>query len=106
MHRDARNFSAPTTFWPARWLIAEGAEAKPAGFVHDPNAFVPFSFGPSNCVGKNLALQEMRMALVHLVHRLRFRFADGYDAALYEREWKDKFVAEVGKLPVLVEVRE
>ncbi|GJE99305.1 cytochrome P450 [Phanerochaete sordida] len=106
VHRDARYFSAPGTFWPERWLAAEGAAARPAGFVHDANAWVPFSFGPSNCVGKALALQEMRMVLCHLVRRLRFRFADGYDPAQYERDLEDRFVASVGRLPVVVEARD
>ncbi|GJE99306.1 cytochrome P450 [Phanerochaete sordida] len=106
VHRDARNFSHPDTFWPERWLIAEGAQAQPAGFVHNANAWVPFSFGPSNCVGKNLALQEMRMLVCHLVQRLRFRFADGYDPAQYERDMEDRFVVTVGRLPVVVERRD
>ena len=108
LHRDPRYFSHPDTFWPERWLIAEGLEPAPAGekFVHNPNAFIPFSFGPSNCVGKNLALQEMRMVLVHLMHRFSFRFADNYDPEQYERNIEDRFVVSVGRLPVVVEERD
>ena len=106
VHRDPRNFSQPDTFWPDRWLIAEGLQAHTGEkLVHDANAWVPFSFGPSNCVGKNLALQEMRTVLCHLIQRLIFRFADGYDPAQYERDHEDRFVTAVGRLPVVIEVR-
>jgi len=105
MQRDARNFSHPDTFWPDRWLVAEGLQPKKEGFVHDPNAFVPFSFGPYNCVGKNLALQEMRAVLCLMVQKIEFSFEEGWDPRKYEREMKDKFVMEVGRLPVNVKVR-
>nr|BAL05148.1 cytochrome P450 [Phanerodontia chrysosporium] len=109
VHRDPRYFSRPEAFWPDRWLIAEGLQAHAAGdepFVHNPNAWTPFSFGPSNCVGKNLALQEMRMLLVHLMHRLTVRLADGWDPAQYERDMEDRFVFSIGRLPVVVERRD
>nr|BAL05147.1 cytochrome P450 [Phanerodontia chrysosporium] len=106
IHRDPRNFSHPEMFWPDRWLIAEGLQECVDGkLVHNPNAWLPFSFGPSNCVGKNLALQEMRMLVCHLVQRFNFRFADGYDPAQYERDWQDRFVVMIGQLPVMIERR-
>lgn len=63
MHRDPRYWSQPDTFWPERWAIAEGLLPVPEGFVHNPNAFIPFSFGPANCVGKNLAMLNMRTVM-------------------------------------------
>lgn len=55
--RDPRNFSpSPDLFWPDRWLIAQGLQPAPTGFVHNGTAFIPFSFGPSNCAGKPLAM--------------------------------------------------
>ncbi|OBZ71623.1 hypothetical protein A0H81_08343 [Grifola frondosa] len=64
VHRDPRNFYPSTdAFWPDRWLIAAGQKGQqfPENFVHNAAAFIPFSYGPENCVGKALALQEMRM---------------------------------------------
>ena len=106
VHRDARNFSYPETFWPERWLIAEGLEPSGEKIVHNPNAFVPFSFGPYNCVGKNIAMQEMRVLICHLIQKLRFRIADPSDFAKFEREAKDQFVYVVGELRVVVERRD
>ena len=72
MHHDPRNFSpAPDTFLPERWLIASGDAsaakqlpsflAHSSTFVRNEEAFIPFSYGPVNCVGKNLAQQEIRI---------------------------------------------
>ncbi|KIP08940.1 hypothetical protein PHLGIDRAFT_68457 [Phlebiopsis gigantea 11061_1 CR5-6] len=106
VHRDARNFSHPDTFWPERWLIAEGLQEHTGPFVHNPNAWIPFSFGPSNCVGKNLAMEEMRELLCHFVQKLRVRVPEGVDITEYERQMEDRFVFSIGHLPVVIERRD
>ena len=108
MQRDPRNFSQPETFWPDRWLIAEGLQAAPEKLklTHNPNAFAPFSFGPGICVGKNLALQEMRIVVVHLMQKLRVRFADDFEPNEWDSQVEDINVMELGKLKVIVERRE
>jgi len=112
VHRDPRNFAPHTTsFWPDRFLIASGEmKAADAGidertFVHNAAAFVPFSFGPANCVGKNLALQEMRMAVCLVMQRLELRFAPGFDPNSYEQNLRDFFVIKKPELLVDVELR-
>lgn len=116
LHRDPRNFSHPDTFWPERWLAAEGAigpdgavkdlvfEGKP--LTHNLMAFIPFSTGPSNCVGKNLAMQEMRTFICCFVQRFHVRFADAYDPARFEESMEDKFVTKLGELPCMLERRD
>ncbi|PSS01016.1 hypothetical protein PHLCEN_2v4082 [Hermanssonia centrifuga] len=106
VHRDARNFSYPEKFWPERWLIAEGLQDSPEKITHNPNAFIPFSFGPSNCVGKNLALQEMRMLVCHFMQKLDARFPDGWNPDEWEGDLEDKLVTKLGHLPVIVERRD
>ncbi|PIL25572.1 cytochrome P450 [Ganoderma sinense ZZ0214-1] len=123
IHRDARNFTFPESFWPERWLIAPGhlaladaplpsplpepsADNKgKAAFVHNEQAFLPFSVGPMNCPGKALAMQEMRMVVAALVQRFRMRLRDGWDAAFYEREIRDYFNATRPRVPVVLEKR-
>ncbi|KIJ62772.1 hypothetical protein HYDPIDRAFT_41487 [Hydnomerulius pinastri MD-312] len=115
LHRDPRNFSPiPDVFWPERWLSPEERQSfgypdsknlEKAPFVHNTAAFVPFSFGPANCVGKNLAYQEMRTVICMMIQRLEFRFAEGYDPESWERDLKDYFVATKGKLPVVLSPR-
>ncbi|KAF9651179.1 cytochrome P450 [Thelephora ganbajun] len=106
LHRDPRNFSPFTDeFWPERWLIAQSSMELPssipkADFVHNTAAFIPFSCGPANCIGKPLAILELRMAAVSILQNLDVRFEDGY-ARTWEDEWKDHFVLMTGKLPVV-----
>ncbi|PLN85917.1 putative cytochrome P450 monooxygenase [Aspergillus taichungensis] len=55
--RSAANFSQPDTFIPERWL-----EDPDGQFSSDQkDAFQPFSYGPRNCIGKNLAYAEMKL---------------------------------------------
>ena len=78
LHRDPRFFSpAPDTFLPSRWLST--GDGAPAGNVLDRTAFIPFSYGPANCVGRQLARMEMRMVVCLLVQTFDFAFADGFD---------------------------
>ncbi|KAF8265715.1 high nitrogen upregulated cytochrome P450 monooxygenase 2 [Lactarius quietus] len=72
IHRDPRNFHTPEAFLPERWL----STGSPAG-EHNTAAFFPFSYGPANCAGKNLALLEMRMLLCWVLRRFRFSEAPG-----------------------------
>ncbi|TBU46359.1 high nitrogen upregulated cytochrome P450 monooxygenase 2 [Dichomitus squalens] len=110
LHHDPRNFSPKTdSFWPDRWLIAsseqkfEGAPGEE--FVHNTAAFLPFSYGPANCVGKGLAMQELRMVLCLLVQKLHLRLADGWDPKVYDEQILEWLVMIKPYLPVVVERR-
>ncbi|KAL0070487.1 hypothetical protein AAF712_002319 [Marasmius tenuissimus] len=52
-----------------------GTDGLPKGL----DAFIPFSYGPANCVGKNLAKLEMMMVLTMLLQKFDFEFAQGFD---------------------------
>ncbi|RDL42248.1 uncharacterized protein BP5553_02227 [Venustampulla echinocandica] len=55
------NFTRPWDFVPERWL-------GDAEFKDDKGKVVqPFSVGPRNCIGRNLAFAEMRLILARLV---------------------------------------
>ncbi|CAK5277510.1 unnamed protein product [Mycena citricolor] len=90
LHRSAENFDDPDTFKPQRWLSPESAEK------HNPLAFIPFSFGSANCVGKNLAWREMIMVSAALIHTFDIRFAKDFAGA---EEWSnhlhDQFVTNI-----------
>ena len=100
IQRDARNFYRPDAFLPERWL-SEGA---PAG-EHNTDAFFPFSYGPANCVGKNLALMEMRMLLTWVLRRFRFSSAPGVTCDEWEGGIKDWFAVRQDALLVSVSLR-
>ena len=105
VHRDPRYFSRPDEFFPDRWLIAEGLQEYDGELVHTPNAFVPFSFGPRNCVGKNLALLEMKMLVTHMMQKLNLRFQTGFEPSTWEHTMQDRFTLSLGEMPIVVERR-
>jgi len=98
--RDPRYFHTPEAFLPQRWL-SKGA---PAG-EHDTAAFIPFSHGPTMCVGKNLALMEMRMVVCWVLRRFRFSKAPGVDYAEWERKIQDWYLVHQEPLVVNVSLR-
>ena len=68
-YRSTRNFKNPDHFDPERWLGAEE-------YKDDNRAvFQPFSFGPRNCLGKNLAYAEMRLILAKMVSAFDWELA-------------------------------
>ncbi|KAL5489841.1 hypothetical protein ACEPAI_4673 [Sanghuangporus weigelae] len=100
-HRDERYFSpSPNSFIPERWLDLDNNK-----FTTNAAAFIPFSAGRANCVGKNLALMEMRMVVATIVQKFDMRFAEGYDPLKWEEDLKEFFVMKVGKLPVVLHAR-
>ncbi|KAJ7167773.1 cytochrome P450 [Mycena filopes] len=102
LHRDPRYFSpSPEKFMPERWLAAKDDP----NFIINEDAYIPFSSGPANCVGKNFALLEMRMVLAYLLQAFEMRLADGYDKEEYEAELEDYFVLHKGRLPVVLTSR-
>lgn len=74
--------------------------------MHNANALLAFSSGPANCVGKNLALLEMRMVVSGIMQRFDLSFEEGWDRKLWLRDLKDVFVSRMGRLPVRLVPRE
>ncbi|KAL5532679.1 hypothetical protein ACEPAF_4453 [Sanghuangporus sanghuang] len=88
LHRDSRYFSPfPDSFIPDRWLDVNREK-----FTTNTAAYIPFSTGPANCVGKNLALLEMRMAVATIVQRFDMKFASGYDPCKREEDLQDFYI--------------
>ncbi|KAI0319719.1 high nitrogen upregulated cytochrome P450 monooxygenase 2 [Amylostereum chailletii] len=119
IQRDARNFSNPDAFLPERWMPVVNNDTPSAGLpastspmpsspkhtsVHNPAAFIPFSYGPRNCVGKNLALTEARMLIAYVVSR--FDFHPVGEEGSWEDTLSDYFTFQKGALPMRVTLRE
>jgi len=103
LHRDPRYFAPFTNdFWPDRWMDMSGSQHPTS---HNTTAFVPFSYGPSNCVGRNLAKQEMLMVASLLLQKFDMRFADGYSSEKWTEELHDWFVMTRGTLSVVLTPR-
>ena len=122
IQRDPRNFSRPDAFWPERWLrpsdpahsTSKGDLPKgdpptddEAPWAHNEGAFLAFSHGPMNCVGRALAAQELRTVMCTLVRRFRVRVPGGgrLDLGAYEAAFRDFFVSARPPLRVVLEVR-
>lgn len=102
----------PDKFLPERWLSSEEQTAlEPSIFdndrdlIHNTSAYIPFSFGPAMCVGKNLALQEMRMVICLTLQRFDMSFPPDYKPVLWEESLEDFFIFRKGALPVLLSAR-
>lgn len=80
VHRiDTRVFPDPDTFKPERWLEAEGdAERK--------RAFFAFASGGRGCVGKHLAMAEMKILLRDVYLRFATLPGEGMDDGMMEMQ--------------------
>ncbi|KAL9629571.1 MAG: hypothetical protein Q9204_005194 [Flavoplaca sp. TL-2023a] len=72
IHRDPAYWHRPDDFVPERWMVSHGHALYP-----NKGAYRPFSQGPRNCIGQELAMIEMKVILV-LVAR-RFNVKLGYE---------------------------
>lgn len=71
------NFHRPYDFLPER---VAGASDPSSPFAHDKRAALqPFSYGPRNCIGKNLAYAEMRLLLAKLLWHFDWELEEGME---------------------------
>lgn len=71
MHHDADYWFDPWGFHPERWI---GGDPRFADDCQD--AMQPFSIGPRNCIGRNLAFAEMRLILTRILFDFDLKLAD------------------------------
>ncbi|XP_021359991.1 cytochrome P450 3A8-like [Mizuhopecten yessoensis] len=64
MQHDPEVWEKPVVFNPERFSASERDK-------HDPMDFLPFGYGPRNCVGMRLALMETKMATAHIVRNFK-----------------------------------
>jgi cytochrome P450 len=89
---DERYFSRGWDFIPERWT-EEWRDG-----VKERKAFIPFGYGVHSCVGKQLALNEMRLTIATVVRDFDIVLGGSYDEEMWEREWKDHSGIQIGKL--------
>ncbi|QYT03602.1 hypothetical protein H0G86_010550 [Trichoderma simmonsii] len=71
-------WTQPDDFIPERWL-------GDPNFANDRReCFQPFSTGPRNCIGKNLAYSEMRLILARVIMQYDIKLAEGTEG------WDDR----------------
>lgn len=77
-YRSAANFKDPDSFVPERWL------GDPRYADDRRDACQPFSYGPRNCIGQNMAWHEMRLIFASLLTNFDLKICDE------SRDWMDQ----------------
>ncbi|KAJ6008772.1 hypothetical protein N7522_003788 [Penicillium canescens] len=89
----------PHDFIPERWY------SRPE-LIKDKRAFAPFGIGRTSCVGRHLALAQIRLLAAALVSRYRVQFAPGENwGEAVERDMKDQLTAQPGACRLVFERR-
>ncbi|KAK0296521.1 hypothetical protein LTS16_007702 [Friedmanniomyces endolithicus] len=88
MGRDEASYEDAEKFVPERWY------SKPH-MVKRKEAFAPFSVGPMGCIGKNLALTELRTLTARLVLEFDVQLAPGQEKVI---RMKDHVTVDVGDI--------
>ena len=96
---DDKNYANPTAFLPERWT------PKGSNLIHEKDAFQSFSSGPYGCIGKNLALMELRTVTAALLDKFDISFAKGEDGRELLEETIDHFTLGLGGLWLKFEER-
>ncbi|KAE8154452.1 cytochrome P450 [Aspergillus avenaceus] len=95
---DERYYKNPKQFIPERWSEEKGLVSKGAPFI-------PFSFGPYSCPGKNLALLMLRMTVSILVQEYDIAFAPGETGEAFEKGTLDTFTTTLPPVQVQFQKR-
>ena len=68
INRDPEFFPEPTSFRPERFMDKHKENINPL-------TFLPFGYGPRQCIGIRLAMMEVKIALVHMLRKVRITSA-------------------------------
>lgn len=104
-YHNTRNFHDPTNFHPERWLPSATTDPKSPFFNDRRDAHRPFSVGPRDCIGRNLAYHEMRLILARLVWEFDLELVGG--GGQHGEEWlqRQKIWIFWDKGPLMVRLR-
>ncbi|KAL1840415.1 hypothetical protein VTJ49DRAFT_489 [Mycothermus thermophilus] len=96
--RDARAFVYPEEFIPERWTT------RPE-LVLDKSVFIPFNTGPYACIGKRLAMLELRRVIAEILSRYNLAIAPGQTKGMFLDGKQDTFTTVSAPLPVIFKDR-
>ncbi|KAF4226423.1 hypothetical protein CNMCM6805_004602 [Aspergillus fumigatiaffinis] len=88
----------PSTFIPERWY-------KYPNLVRDKSAFGPFGIGPYSCIGKPLAMLNLRTTVARLVMTFDMTFPTNEDETRWMEAADDHFAMGIENMPVILTKR-
>ncbi|KAF8518339.1 hypothetical protein JB92DRAFT_2663898, partial [Gautieria morchelliformis] len=62
------------------------------GSILNHSAYFPFSYGPTKCVGKGLAILELRTVVCALIQKFEFELRPGFRREDWEGSLGDWFI--------------
>ncbi|RAQ58915.1 cytochrome P450 oxidoreductase [Aspergillus flavus] len=98
LFRDERAFVRPDEFLPQRWMTQPE-------LVKDASVFIPFNAGPYSCVGKQLALMELRRVTAEILTRYDVEFAQGQTTEDFLDGKRDTFTLVTAPLKLVFRER-
>lgn len=75
-HND-ETYGDSNIYRPERWIVDEENGVTADSVAYIKSCFHPFSSGPRNCVGQNLAILEMLLVAARTLYRMDVRHAPG-----------------------------
>ncbi|KAL9609386.1 MAG: hypothetical protein Q9204_009155 [Flavoplaca sp. TL-2023a] len=91
LSRDENIYERAEEFVPDRWTT------KP-GMIKEKATYAPFSTGPYGCIGRPLALMELRVVIATLITKFDISLASGEDGRSLLEDSKDQFTLKLGHL--------
>ncbi|KAJ5675976.1 hypothetical protein N7462_008873 [Penicillium macrosclerotiorum] len=99
LQRDERHFPSGSNFIPERWL-----DEKKYLIKHE-ESFFPFQLGRYGCVGKQLALMQLRGVISRIAYDFDIAFAAGEDGVAFDSDSKDTFTFTIDPLQLVFSER-
>ncbi|KAI9041837.1 cytochrome P450 [Aspergillus affinis] len=97
--RSQSAYQEPDQFIPERWTIYPE-------MVRDKTAFAPFSTGTFNCIGKPLALLNIRTTIAKVISSFDFALAPGEENMLVDDIMTEGFSTTLGDLMIVFKKRQ
>jgi cytochrome P450 len=99
--RSEKAYVHAEAFMPERWRSAPSGDE----LIREKSAWAPFSAGSYACIGRPLALMNIRTTIARLVMGFDFEFAPGEEGKGVEEDSKDHFTLAAGELRVVFRKR-
>ncbi|CAD0109773.1 unnamed protein product, partial [Aureobasidium uvarum] len=91
--RNEDAYESPHDFVPERWY------SKPS-MIKTSAGYAPFAIGPYGCIGRPLALMQIRLVVADAVTRFDIAFPTGKDGSEFIENTKDRFTWGLAELSI------